>query len=145
MDSETEPRTMGAAAFLIPDSGDEGNFAGGVSCAVELADGAIGAGCGTGDGIIGGVGAGVVVTSGEDGCAGADEEVPDLATGMDAPHFGHLIDAGIREGEALIFNLALQLPHSMGIRSITLSLPIGINQGLINDKMRLPSQHKWRE
>ena len=75
------------------------------------------------------MGAGVVVASGEDGCAGTDEEVPGLATGMDAPHFGHFIDVGIREGEALIFNLALQLPHSMGIRSITLSLLIGINQG----------------
>jgi hypothetical protein len=51
----------------------------------------------------------------------AGEGVTLFPTGIGFPHLGHLTSVGIRPGCALIFNFALQLPHSMGIKSILLS------------------------
>lgn len=128
--SATCPRTMGAAAFLAA-AGDAGasvagevaegadGLGGGVSCAVELAD--VTGGGGGAD--TGGSATGVAVTgtSGVTVEAGVEGKSCFFPSGIIFPHLGHLTSAGIREDDALIFNLALQLPHSMGIRSMPCS------------------------
>ncbi|MEI6564447.1 MAG: hypothetical protein WCO42_09115 [bacterium] len=60
------------------------------------------------------------IISPDDDVAGAGVAV--LTTGIEFPHFGHLTSVGILAGFALILSFALQLPHSMGIRSIPFSL-----------------------
>ena len=117
-ESLTCPSTIGAAAFLGAVGGGgvatgvETGLGGGVRSAVELA-----AGGGIGCGARGADGAGDATVAA--GCTCSEVDPADLPKGMGLPHLGHLTSAGIREGEALIFSFALQLPHSIGIRSIS--------------------------